>query len=200
MLAVTVLLAGAAIAALLQGWDQVLSWVITPSVLLGLLVFDVVLLAFRLYAVLDAYRPTRKDSWTTVGDKEGRAGHPGLGGIPSLRPRRSRSRGRSALAWSGMAVVLFFTITPHVVAGYYTYLSRDLLTTVFVDETTSTSVSQPPSTAVEHHPIHVDDTIPDHQPHQPDNQPHHDDNDAVGDHARDRDGRRRPADDPPYRL
>ena len=37
------------------GWDLVLAWAIQPTVLLALLGANVVFLAFRLYAVLDAY-------------------------------------------------------------------------------------------------------------------------------------------------
>ena len=112
MLAVVILLLIAGVAVVvLQGADRVLSWVVQPSVLLGLLVFNVAMLAFRLFAVIDAYR---------MGPTGG-----------SIAVREDDPSARRVIAGIALAVLLILTVAPHVVAGYYTYLSRDLLTTVF---------------------------------------------------------------------
>lgn len=113
LLAIAVLLLIVAVALLAYwGVDQVLSWAIEPSVLLGLLVFNVVLLGYRLYAVIDAYRIPRANRVATA-------------------PATETST-RRTIAGVALAVLLLLTVAPHAVAGYYTYLSRDLLTTVFV--------------------------------------------------------------------
>jgi LCP family protein required for cell wall assembly len=80
-----------------------------------------------------------------------------------LTPRAERapataaneSATRRTIAGVALAVLLLLTVAPHAVAGYYTYLSRDLLTTVFVsggderpgaDSSASTETSASPST------------------------------------------------------
>ena len=63
------------------GWDLVLAWAIQPTVLLALLGANVVFLAFRLYAVLDAYF----------------TGRPRDGEVQPGRRRLSRRR---TLSWS----------------------------------------------------------------------------------------------------
>jgi LCP family protein required for cell wall assembly len=75
-----------------------------PSWLLALLVLDVLLLAFRLASVVDAYRI----------------------GAGSDRERR-----RSALVGAGLALVLAVTVAPHAVVGYYDVQTYDLLMSVF---------------------------------------------------------------------
>jgi len=139
MLAIAVLLLLVAVGVVAYwGFDQVLSWAIEPSVLLGLLVFNVVLLGFRLYAVIDAYLIPRRGQTTMIPAGE--------------------SSSRRTIAGVALAILLLLTVAPHAVAGYYTYLSRDLLTTVFVssgrDEpsagsptSTETSASQSTTTA-----------------------------------------------------
>ncbi len=97
------------------GVDRILAWVVEPSVLLGLLVFNGVLFGFRLYAVIDAYLTPR------------------VAGAPS--PAVDRSSTKRVMGGVALAVLLFLTVAPHAAAGYYTYLSRDLLTTVFVSGT-----------------------------------------------------------------
>jgi LCP family protein required for cell wall assembly len=135
MLAVVLALAICAGALALRGVDQILVWLLEPSVLLALLVVDVVVLAFRLYAVVDAFHER-----------------------PSARlADAGRSAGlRAFVAGAGLGLLLLFTVAPHAVAGYYAYVEYDLLTTVFVsdndsDQTTTTSLSpsttSPPSTS-----------------------------------------------------
>jgi polyisoprenyl-teichoic acid--peptidoglycan teichoic acid transferase len=125
MLAVVAFLVIVGIVVVLQGIDEVVAFVIQPTVLLALLALNVVLLAFRLYAAVDAYL---------------------AGGWKSPR-EAAPSRPRLALAGIGLAAVLLLTVAPHGVVGYYTFLSHDLLTSVFVtDEETTTTTAPPPST------------------------------------------------------
>ena len=142
------LISGALVAS--QGVDQVLSYVVRPRVLLALLGFNVLLLAFRIFAVIDAYRAGEADLATTplpwssadtplpldtTGPSPGReaAG-------PSLL--------RRGLATAALTVLLVLTAGPHGIAAYYTYLSHDLLTSVFVSESdTTTTASLPSSTS-----------------------------------------------------
>jgi LCP family protein required for cell wall assembly len=127
MLAVVLALAICAGALVLQGVDQVLVWLLEPSVLIALVVVDVAVLAFRLYAVVDAFRlrsPAR----------QGDTGRP--------------AALRAFAAGAGLGLLLLFTVAPHAVAGYYAYVEYDLLTTVFVSDNDShtTTTSLPPST------------------------------------------------------
>ena len=145
MLGVVVALLIAAGVVFLQGVDQVLAWAIEPSVLLGLLIANALLLAFRLYAVMDAYRTRRAGAES--GERSGAAApSPAPGG--GLDGRARRSTGRTVAVFALLCLVLVLTLAPHAVAGYYTYLSRDLLTTVFVSEdetTTSTTRTTAPA-------------------------------------------------------
>ncbi len=137
------------------GWDTVLAWAIQPTVLLALLAANVVFLAFRLYAVLDAYltgRP-RPDSHTYPPAEPAVRPAADLESLPPTPPPSRRGSSMAGvLAGAGLVVLLFLTLAPHVVAGYYAYLSRDFLITVFVDEdvsdTTSTSISSTTTTTV----------------------------------------------------
>ena len=142
------LISGALVAS--QGVDQVLSYVVRPRVLLALLGFNVLLLAFRIFAVIDAYRAGEADLATTplpwssadtplpldtTGPSQGREG-----AGPSLL--------RRGLATAALTVLLVLTAGPHGIAAYYTYLSHDLLTSVFVSESdTTTTASLPSSTS-----------------------------------------------------
>ncbi len=122
------------------GWDLVLAWAIQPTVLLALLGANVVFLAFRLYAVLDAYFTGRPR------DGEVQPGPPAFvapphsqlvappGGSPPGPPARRHRQVAGVLAAAALVVLVLLTLAPHVVAGYYAYLSRDFLITVFVDE------------------------------------------------------------------
>ncbi|HZD01140.1 MAG TPA: LCP family protein [Actinomycetes bacterium] len=79
-----------------------------PSWLIALLVLDVLLLAFRLLCVADAYRL-------------GASG----GAHQPLAPARP------APVIGGLALVLVATIAPHAAVGYYDVQAYDLLTSVF---------------------------------------------------------------------
>lgn len=100
----------------------VLSWLVQPRVLLGLLVLNALLLAFRLFAVIDAYRLAQGDR--RVGRDLGR-------------------RGRRVGVSAALALVLIFTAAPHVAAGYYDYLTYDLLTEVFPSDNTTENARPP---------------------------------------------------------
>ncbi|MFN2166226.1 MAG: LCP family protein, partial [Anaerolineae bacterium] len=152
------------------GWDYVLAWVIQPQVLLGLLIANVIFLAFRLYAILDAYlagRPRKPLGHPPTAEARRPAASPTVPLVPPpgvsasqptpISPDRGSASGprqgsawRAVLAGVGLAILLLLTVAPHVVAGYYAYLSRDLLTTVFVDEeitVTTTTTTPAPTTS-----------------------------------------------------
>jgi polyisoprenyl-teichoic acid--peptidoglycan teichoic acid transferase len=78
-----------------------------PSWLLALLVLDVLLLAFRVACVVDAYR---------------------LGGGP---PRAAPGPRAAAPVVAGLALVMAVTVVPHAAVGYYDLQTYDLLTSVF---------------------------------------------------------------------
>ncbi|MFH1833827.1 MAG: LCP family protein [bacterium] len=133
--AVALLIAGVVVA--LQGADEVLSWLVQPSVLLALIAFNVVVLGFRLFAVVDAYRLRR-------------ALPPISGSLMESQPGAGKpSAPRMAVAGAALGFVLLLTAAPHGVAGYYGYISHDLLTTVFVSEepAQASSTSLPPTTS-----------------------------------------------------
>lgn len=135
---VALLLAGAIVFG--TGVDRAMAWAVEPPVLLALLGFDVVLLGFRLFAVADAYR----DSTPAATEL-----HPASG------RRGASTRGR-ALPVAALTVLLLLVAAPHAVAGYYLYLSHDLVTTVFVDETPTPS----PATSTTVTPTTVPATVP----------------------------------------
>lgn len=105
LLAVSVLcVAGAAIAG--QRRAGVARLLLRPSWLIALLAVDLVLLAFRAWSVIDAYR---------------------LGaGRPAPAARRA-----APLVAAGLGLVLAATVLPHAVVGYYDVQAYDLLTSVF---------------------------------------------------------------------
>ena len=110
---------------LAYGVNRTLAWAIEPKVLLGLLVLNVALLGFRLFAVLDAFRSTRRPpppspegpTWSRLARRA------------SLASRRL-----SLLVVSLLAFLLLLTALPHVAAGYYLYVSHDLITSLFTSE------------------------------------------------------------------
>jgi polyisoprenyl-teichoic acid--peptidoglycan teichoic acid transferase len=110
----------AAIIILTRGIDALVGLALQPKVLLALLFADIAILLIRLFAVIDA--------WLTA--KTG-----------SLKPARP-SGGRAALTGLGLVLILAFTIAPHAVAGYYTIVSHNLLTTVFTDTGKTTTTTQ----------------------------------------------------------
>jgi len=106
LLLVGLCLAGAGIAR--QRRADLARLLLRPSWLVALLVVDALLLAFRLWCVVDAYRL-------------------GAGGIARTAPAPRRA----AAVVAGMAVVLAVTVAPHAVVGYYDVQAYDLLTSVF---------------------------------------------------------------------
>ncbi len=109
----------AAVVVLSRGTDAILEFAVQPKVLLTLLFLNVVIVLVRIFAVLDA--------WMT-----GKAGRASAG-----RP----SRREATLTGIGLALILLFCITPHAIAGYYTAVSHNLLTSVFAgsSETSTTT-------------------------------------------------------------
>jgi LCP family protein required for cell wall assembly len=119
MLGIFLALTVAGIIIFLQGTDAVLSYLVRPSVLLAIFVLDIVVLLVRVAAVWDAWRT------------------PKLGAPDPVRP----SRTGMAILIAGLVLVFAFTVAPHVAAGYYTLVSRDLLTSVFDGEGTSSTTT-----------------------------------------------------------
>jgi LCP family protein required for cell wall assembly len=124
---IVVTLTGAVL--LSRGTDAVLSWAVQPKVLLGLFVVNLVIMLVRMIAVIDAWRTAK---------------------VGALKPTRPSRAGMAAVI-GGLALILALTLAPHVAAGYYTLVSRDLLTSVFADgdgnASTSTAASTSPSTS-----------------------------------------------------
>jgi LCP family protein required for cell wall assembly len=111
MLAVTVLCLAVAVGF----WSEpatVSRLVVQPRALLALLVADAGLLAFRVVAVLDAYRLATRD------DRRGPAAAGGW-------------RRRAAV---GLAAIVLLTAAPHAALGFYDLQAYDLLTSVFAGQ------------------------------------------------------------------
>jgi polyisoprenyl-teichoic acid--peptidoglycan teichoic acid transferase len=129
MLGVFVVVTLAGVVILSRGTDAILSWAVQPKVLLGLFIVNLVIMLVRLIAVIDAWRTAK---------------------VGMLEPARP-SRAGMATVIAGLVLILVLTLAPHVVAGYYTLVSRDLLTSVFAEgdgnASTSTLASTPPSTS-----------------------------------------------------
>ena len=97
---------------LTQGIDTVLGWVVQPKVLMTLLWVNIIVMLVRMFAVIDA--------WLTA--KTG-----------TLKPMRLSGPGM-LLTGAGLVLILVFTVAPHEVAGYYTVVSHNLLTSVFASD------------------------------------------------------------------
>jgi TM2 domain-containing membrane protein YozV len=110
MLGVSLVVIGIGFRIWMMGSVFMLKLLVQPSVLLALLVVDAVLLAFRLFAVLDAYR---------------------LGRPAGGADRRRRARARRYGGGAALVVLVGLTALPHLVAGYYDYLTYEMLTDVF---------------------------------------------------------------------
>ncbi len=154
MLAVVAALLICGVILALQGVDQVLSYLIRPRVLLALLGLNILLLAFRLFAVIDAYRVGEAYSGDPTSAPPLRDKFPASPPRDTLgtAPRReapAASLLRVGVAGAALSLLLVLTAGPHGIAGYYTYLSHDLLTSVFVSESDAEPGSVPggPSTA-----------------------------------------------------
>ena len=106
MVAVTTAILALAAALWLQGPVFLLKLLVRPSVLLGLLAANAILLVFRAAAVVDAYRLAV----------------------------RSRPDGIRRASWAGVVLLTVVMAAPHVAAAYYNYRSYDLLESVFADE------------------------------------------------------------------
>jgi polyisoprenyl-teichoic acid--peptidoglycan teichoic acid transferase len=106
MLAITVGCVAMAVG-LLSEPAAVSRMLVEPGALLGLLLADVGLLAFRAVAVVDAYLLATRGHLLS----------------PPGRVRRS--------AAAGLAAILVLTAAPHAAAGFYDLKAYDLLTTVF---------------------------------------------------------------------
>ena len=118
LLAIFAVVTVAGIFILTRGTDALVDLALQPRVLLVLLLADIAIMLVRLFAVIDA--------WLTAK----------AGSLKLARP----SGGRTALTGVGLVLILAFTIAPHAVAGYYTIVSHNLLTTVFTPTNTTTTL------------------------------------------------------------
>jgi LCP family protein required for cell wall assembly len=122
--------------------DEFSAWLLEPRLLLALLIVDIALLLFRLYAVVDAVW-LRRSRWSTV-ERPGAGEAPEAaradGSGPNEAGPPSGPRWQMPVVVAGLVLLLGFTAFPHVWLGYqYVYKSYDVLTTVFVDETTTST-------------------------------------------------------------
>ena len=117
LLAIFAVVTAAGIFIFSRGTDALVDLALQPRVLLVLLLADIAIMLVRLFAVIDA--------WLTAK----------AGSLKLARP----SGGRTALTGVGLVLILAFTIAPHAVAGYYTIVSHNLLTTVFTPANTTTT-------------------------------------------------------------
>jgi LCP family protein required for cell wall assembly len=122
MLAIALLLLIAVFIFWLQGETAILTLLLQPPVLLGLLVVDVGVLLFRLYCVADTFWPPR------LGLDRSAAWPQRLPGIGTL---------------VGLVLVILVTIAPHTAAGYYDLVTYQLLTGVFNQSSTVRAESFP---------------------------------------------------------
>jgi LCP family protein required for cell wall assembly len=95
---------------------ELLGYLIQPVVLIGLLAFSVVVLVYRMVAVIDAYRVADfVNGWRESG--QGRVG-----------PPRRRA---NVLGLAGLGAILAVMIGGHLVVGYYGVQALDLIGSVF---------------------------------------------------------------------
>ena len=114
----------AGILLVVAGVDSTIAWAIAPSALLVLIALDAVVLAFRLFAVIDAFQTPRRLPGTRPPDY--------VGSRVALRIAERRCRLSFAVGFL-LALLLLLTAGPHVATGYYLYVSHDLMTAVFSD-------------------------------------------------------------------
>ena len=121
LLGVFIVVTLAGVVLLSRGTDAILSWAVQPKVLLGLFIVNLVIMLVRMIAVVDAWRTAK---------------------VGALKPTRPSRAGMAAVI-GGLGLILALTLAPHVAAGYYTLVSRDLLTSVFAggDGNASTSTT-----------------------------------------------------------
>lgn len=112
MLAVVAALLICGVVLALKGVDQALSYAVRPRVLLALMGFNVLLLAFRLFAVIDAYRVGGVGGSGAGGGGAHHAGSENPASAPLLRV---------GIAVTALTLLLVLTAAPHGIAGYYTY-------------------------------------------------------------------------------
>jgi LCP family protein required for cell wall assembly len=112
LLAIFLVVSLAGVIILTRGTDTILGWVVQPKVLLTLLWVNIVIMLVRMFAVIDA--------WLTA--KTG-----------ALKPVRPSGPGM-LLTGAALVLILVFTVAPHAVAGYYTVVSHNLLTSVFASD------------------------------------------------------------------
>jgi LCP family protein required for cell wall assembly len=105
---------------LTRGFDTLVGWALQPDLLLALLAVDIAVMLIRVFAVIDAWRT------------------PKAGRLKPVRP----SDPRMLLTGMALVLILIFTVAPHVIAGYYTLVSRHLLTTVFASNDGETTTTQ----------------------------------------------------------
>jgi hypothetical protein len=107
MLGITLVLMMIGILVYRQGMSTILSWLVQPRILVGIFVLNLVVLLFRVGAVIDAYFTPRPEE------------------------HRQPVGWRNTFTAIALAILLAVTAAPHAVLGYYTYLTHDTLTTVF---------------------------------------------------------------------
>src|SRR3989304_2414966 len=121
MLLVGIVLLGVAT----QGSYRTAGLLIQPNVLIGLLVANVVLLAYRSGAIVDAFRPARR-RWPSDG-----------------------SASRNGPGLFGLGALLGVTLLMHSWFGLVTYKTYDTVATVFHDTNPTATPNPPPDGTVD---------------------------------------------------
>jgi polyisoprenyl-teichoic acid--peptidoglycan teichoic acid transferase len=128
----------AGVVMVLRGTGAILDYAVQPKVLMTLFFVNIVIMLVRIFSVIDA--------WSTAK-------------VGALRPVRL-SRRKAALTGVGLVLILLLTIAPHAVAGYYTIVSHNLLTSVFAGKdarsSSTTLVSTGASSPADTLPLHLE--------------------------------------------
>lgn len=119
MLAITLLLVAGALLLWQRGLIELVVWLVQPRILIGAVGLNLAVLAFRMFAVLDAYRLAQRA--TVAGE--------------TFRTR--------LVTTPLLALLLAVVAVPHLAAGYYNLLFYDLLTDVFASSSTVSLIPTP---------------------------------------------------------
>ena len=146
---------GAGVALGVASLPQIAGWLLLPGVLTTVLVLDVALLAWRIAAVVDAWRAGRRmearraaaagvailtgaagaaGAAAAIEDTRTEVAAPRAQGVPAARGATSaRGRGASTGVAIGLVVILLVVSVPHVVAGVYVAAASSAVSLIFAE-------------------------------------------------------------------
>jgi hypothetical protein len=131
MIAVTLGIVAAAVAFSPRQPLEMLELAVQPRYLAGLLIADIGLLVFRIFAVVDAYRLGKPDRLATL---------------------------RHPVLVAALATLLLVTLIPHALVGYYDLVTYRFITDVF-DEKPATSNQPAPAEVELSRPVRLNPNI-----------------------------------------